>query len=319
MSAQQFNSFAFNQQDMNQFQCQPNIYDYEFFNFTYNLPPYEFNYPEQQQKQQQQPIPQYNAYQKLVPADRQSNTTTYVDSDSNTTPNNCYSQDSYSQDDETSSKAGSSKGKRVAPTIKSRENQKAILDQWQSVIDKNIKLYVNKHQNDWKKVSKAFETNFGFKATPNFLKNYFKTLPDVETQKNKFKFTHEFDVALVGMIEKFGFDWIVIATQMEVNDPMRLKNRYYSHIKKKNLYTTLLNEYEASNPEEAQVAAAPVQQQQQQQNYEDQEYFAYSPKDQKSEVEEFGQKLNQLETAMDRYGENYFFGIEFNGFEENMF
>jgi len=43
-------------------------------------------------------------------------------------------------------------------------------------------------------------------------------------------------------INKYGLDWIKIAEDMNFSDPIKLKNRYYLHIKKKNKFEELLTE-----------------------------------------------------------------------------
>mmetsp|Transcript_31262 Transcript_31262/g.28426 ORF Transcript_31262/g.28426 Transcript_31262/m.28426 type:complete len:109 (+) Transcript_31262:705-1031(+) len=44
------------------------------------------------------------------------------------------------------------------------------------------------------------------------------------------------------MVNKYGLQWVKIAEKMEVDDPMKIRNRYYSHIKKRNLFGQLLKE-----------------------------------------------------------------------------
>jgi len=44
------------------------------------------------------------------------------------------------------------------------------------------------------------------------------------------------------MVDKHGLNWLKIAQEMDMDDPMKIKNRYYSQIKKKNIYDELLEE-----------------------------------------------------------------------------
>mmetsp|Transcript_3508 Transcript_3508/g.3059 ORF Transcript_3508/g.3059 Transcript_3508/m.3059 type:complete len:166 (-) Transcript_3508:328-825(-) len=44
------------------------------------------------------------------------------------------------------------------------------------------------------------------------------------------------------MIDKYGLSWIKISEEMGMNDPMKIKNRYYSQIKKKDMFEELLEE-----------------------------------------------------------------------------
>jgi len=62
------------------------------------------------------------------------------------------------------------------------------------------------------------------------------------------KFTENLDIELVRNIEKLGFNWIEIANKMDFKDPSKLKNRYYLHIRKKDLYNDLLDKAKQSGP-----------------------------------------------------------------------
>lgn len=55
-------------------------------------------------------------------------------------------------------------------------------------------------------------------------------------------FDHEFDKKLVMSIEKHGIKWNLIAKELEICDAVKLKNRFYNHIKRKGLYDQILQE-----------------------------------------------------------------------------
>jgi len=56
------------------------------------------------------------------------------------------------------------------------------------------------------------------------------------------KFTRQLDATIAYLVDKYGLVWSKIAEEMEISDPMKIKNRYYSTIKKKDLYESLLKE-----------------------------------------------------------------------------
>eukprot|EP00330_Aristerostoma_sp_ATCC50986_P011255 CAMPEP_0114575680 /NCGR_PEP_ID=MMETSP0125-20121206/529_1 /TAXON_ID=485358 ORGANISM="Aristerostoma sp., Strain ATCC 50986" /NCGR_SAMPLE_ID=MMETSP0125 /ASSEMBLY_ACC=CAM_ASM_000245 /LENGTH=147 /DNA_ID=CAMNT_0001763611 /DNA_START=551 /DNA_END=991 /DNA_ORIENTATION=+ len=55
------------------------------------------------------------------------------------------------------------------------------------------------------------------------------------------------DLELVRLINIHGLKWAVIAHEMGQEDPIKLKNRYYHQIKKKNLFRPLLKEVQNRN------------------------------------------------------------------------
>mmetsp|Transcript_36294 Transcript_36294/g.32577 ORF Transcript_36294/g.32577 Transcript_36294/m.32577 type:complete len:108 (-) Transcript_36294:205-528(-) len=54
------------------------------------------------------------------------------------------------------------------------------------------------------------------------------------------------------MVDKYGLCWLEISKHLDL-DPMKIKNRYYSHIKKRNLMPILLQESTASKKASSQV------------------------------------------------------------------
>mmetsp|Transcript_5572 Transcript_5572/g.4720 ORF Transcript_5572/g.4720 Transcript_5572/m.4720 type:complete len:97 (+) Transcript_5572:812-1102(+) len=50
------------------------------------------------------------------------------------------------------------------------------------------------------------------------------------------------DLKLVQLVQQHGLKWNLIAEKMQIVDPVKVKNRYYSKIKKGNRYRALIHE-----------------------------------------------------------------------------
>src|SRR4051812_37141859 len=74
------------------------------------------------------------------------------------------------------------------------------------------------------------------------------------------KFSHEEDLKIVGLFEKYGTDWPKISLEFFNRTATMLKNRYYSFINKKNRYQDLLAEFEISNIIELNDVIASIEQ-----------------------------------------------------------
>mmetsp|Transcript_2714 Transcript_2714/g.2362 ORF Transcript_2714/g.2362 Transcript_2714/m.2362 type:complete len:107 (-) Transcript_2714:263-583(-) len=90
---------------------------------------------------------------------------------------------------------------------------------------------------------------------------------------------------------------------MKVEDPIRLKNRYYAHIKKKNLQHSLADEadevFDYDKFEKLSETQAPSSPGQEEDNNSDNASSAGSE-------EQFDAKFIGLEIALSRFGEEYF-------------
>ena len=101
-------------------------------------------------------------------------------------------------------------------------------------------LYVlgGKYKGDWKKIAKKLNHK---KITPHFLKIRYKELIGTPLQKRT-KFVKKEDLMIVKYFESYGLDWTRMATHFSDRSPVMLKNRYYSFIRKKELYDKMLEE-----------------------------------------------------------------------------
>eukprot|EP00330_Aristerostoma_sp_ATCC50986_P002516 CAMPEP_0114592744 /NCGR_PEP_ID=MMETSP0125-20121206/14492_1 /TAXON_ID=485358 ORGANISM="Aristerostoma sp., Strain ATCC 50986" /NCGR_SAMPLE_ID=MMETSP0125 /ASSEMBLY_ACC=CAM_ASM_000245 /LENGTH=258 /DNA_ID=CAMNT_0001791537 /DNA_START=296 /DNA_END=1072 /DNA_ORIENTATION=+ len=194
----------------------------------------------------------YNPSQQQYPTDSYSQNESYINTSE------------LSLDDEGSSIQ--SKSHKLSPTEKSRIHQQNLVRKHGDDLSRELPALVIRFRNDWKKISKAINESLKIKTTPIFLKNFFKDQVQPQSPKEKkvlkFKFTHDFDLRLVALIDELGLEWVRIAEELEFSDPIKLKNRYYLHYKKKSLWDQLLAEVKMN-----QAKSKNVQNMEQQQQY----------------------------------------------------
>jgi len=120
---------------------------------------------------------------------------------------------------------------------------------WNEENDRILMNLASKFRNDWKKVSQEFAHKvFGI----NLLKERYQKITSNYLQKRK-KFTHKEDLKIVEYFDKFGPDWTKIATHFQSRTGVMLKNRYYSYIRKQNLYESLLAEVQNCKKDDEQI------------------------------------------------------------------
>lgn len=90
------------------------------------------------------------------------------------------------------------------------------------------------YKQDWKKVAKRLTILTGNKRSPNFLMKEYMKLKGGAIESNE-PFTYDEDVKLVKLTEELGMNWIKIAEIFGNRGAIKLKNRFYCHLKKKNL------------------------------------------------------------------------------------
>lgn len=137
------------------------------------------------------------------------------------------------------------------------------LKDWSEKKDKVLKNLAAKCKYDWKKIAKKFNTNEKTEFTPLELKQKYKDLTKVAIPL-RVKFSHQEDLQIAKYFEIYGCDWAQISTFFTDRTPMMLKNRYYSHIRKRNLLSSMLDELKddtesLSTQEEEVVAPALIQ------------------------------------------------------------
>lgn len=128
---------------------------------------------------------------------------------------------------------------------------------WNDKKDKILKNLAAKCKYDWKKIAKKFNANESTEMTPVELKQRYKELTKVSIPL-RVKFTHQEDLMIARYFDIYGCDWTQIATHFTDRTAMMLKNRYYSHIRKKNLLNSMLeeaNEIQTSDKKEEAPAA----------------------------------------------------------------
>jgi len=131
------------------------------------------------------------------------------------------------------------------------ELEASELKDWSEKKDKILKNLAAKCKYDWKKIAKKFNTNENTDFTPLALKQRYKELTKVSIPL-RVKFSHQEDLMIAKYFEVYGCDWTQISTHFTDRTAMMLKNRYYSHIRKKNLLASMLEEVKGDEPCEAQ-------------------------------------------------------------------
>jgi hypothetical protein len=102
-------------------------------------------------------------------------------------------------------------------------------------------------KNSWKKITKRFNKLREKNASLTLLKKRYNLLVP-KLFKKKGKFTHQEDLLLAKYYSEFGCDWAKISNQIKNRTPNMLKNRYYSHVKKRRLLNDLLQELKSNVP-----------------------------------------------------------------------
>mmetsp|Transcript_39221 Transcript_39221/g.34912 ORF Transcript_39221/g.34912 Transcript_39221/m.34912 type:complete len:231 (+) Transcript_39221:133-825(+) len=122
-------------------------------------------------------------------------------------------------------------------------SHQTIMQNWGPEDDNKLVRYVIKFKNDWKKIAKTLSEEKNVKITPHFLKSYYKKeLGNMAGGPNKRAFNKKDDLTIVMLINKFGLDWEKLSSIIKDRNPMNIKNRYYSHIRKNSLFNDLLAE-----------------------------------------------------------------------------
>jgi len=117
---------------------------------------------------------------------------------------------------------------------------------WAAGDDNELMSLADQYKNDWKKIARRITSSRKKKVTPNFLKNRYKEIAGDHIKKGV-KFTHEEDLEIARLFEIHGTSWTHIAHQFKDRTPVMIKNRYYSHIRRKGLLSDLVTEAQGKN------------------------------------------------------------------------
>lgn len=111
---------------------------------------------------------------------------------------------------------------------------------WTTADDTLLWTVGTKYNNDWKKVAKRLMILTGrTKLSPVFLRERYAKLKE-EKAETREPFSLNEDLKLVELIQEFGCDWLKISALFGNRGPVKLKNRYYTHILRKNLLENLI-------------------------------------------------------------------------------
>jgi len=151
--------------------------------------------------------------------------------------------ENYFEESQVTQQSTNTPPKRKSNICVSKEN---IMKTWTSEDDQNLKKLADQYKNDWKKIAKRIITQTKKKVTPNFLKNRYKDIAGEQIKKGV-KFSHEEDLLIAKLFEKHNTQWTLIAAEFTDRTPVMIKNRYYSHIRRKGLLQNLTCEAKDSN------------------------------------------------------------------------
>jgi Myb-like DNA-binding domain len=118
---------------------------------------------------------------------------------------------------------------------------------WGEADDIELDGLVKRWKCDWKKICRRFK-NKGKPSSRHFLKNRIRVIRN-DPYLLKQKFSHEEDLLIATLVDKYDIDWISIARFIPNRTPVMIKNRYYSHIHRKGLMQSLLDEAASLDPE----------------------------------------------------------------------
>ena len=107
--------------------------------------------------------------------------------------------------------------------------------QWTAEADKELLFLVQKNKHNWKKIAKQFSSG---RFSIVQLKSRLKKIYEHQPQKG-IPFRCSEDIKIVKFHQEYGLDWDRISTHFDNRSSIMIKNRYYSHIKKKGLYEAL--------------------------------------------------------------------------------
>ena len=106
---------------------------------------------------------------------------------------------------------------------------------WSSKNQKLLCKYADELDNDWSQIAERFSTK---KLTPKMVKDHLSNKESKGTESNASKrtrsrFTLNEDQKIINMIQKIGQNWRDIAKALPGRTEGMVKNRFYSHIKRK--------------------------------------------------------------------------------------
>jgi len=107
---------------------------------------------------------------------------------------------------------------------------------WDPEKIQNLLAWASQCRRDWKKVAKRFDH---YQITPDFVRSKYRELTE-NAFPSRVTFKLEEDVRLAKCFKLYGTDWERISEFFPKRTALMLKNRYYYHIRKKNLLNKLL-------------------------------------------------------------------------------
>lgn len=144
--------------------------------------------------------------------------------------------------------SGSRKGSYDSSSDADEDETVCSLKNWSEKKDKILKSLATKCKYDWKKIAKKFNGSDKNPVAPLELKQRYKEITKVAIPL-RVKFNHNEDLLIAKYFDIYGCDWVQISNHFTDRTPIMLKNRYYSHIRKKNLLSSMLHELKDTDKE----------------------------------------------------------------------
>jgi len=137
-----------------------------------------------------------------------------------------------------STKETSTEGQCVQPSIiHTAELEKT----WNEKDCEELLELAIRNRNDWKKIAKKILLTKGIRVSPKTLRCFHSRLISSK-QATRTKFTHNDDLNIIKYFLEYGMDWKKISDHFSDKNPVMIKNRFYSYIKKKGLVDKYIQE-----------------------------------------------------------------------------
>jgi len=124
---------------------------------------------------------------------------------------------------------------------KTESSEHEVINEWDDKYQDLLLNLVIKQRHNWKRIANNFFEQTGLRKDLNFLKKMYKKALAAKNT-GRAKFNHNDDLQIVKYVNMYGLDWKKVASHFREKSPTKIKNRFYSQIKKKGKFDGLLEE-----------------------------------------------------------------------------
>lgn len=114
---------------------------------------------------------------------------------------------------------------------------------WDPKLDSLLLQWCQLYYEDWKKITNRFNREYKLHFSPKFLRDKAKTLERGTKIMCNVALNDEWDLKILDSIKILGLNWNKIAQNLDFENPIKLKNRYYNSIKKKVKYQKIIKNF----------------------------------------------------------------------------